>query len=255
MDNRELDLDLDLRQTGHMTIWQRMTTAATNAATSGPLSAVLHALSIGGRAPDGDAHNKGPQHDVRFTIALIALCAKMARSDGAVTLDEVEAFKRVVEIPPGEAEHVRRLFDLAKKDIAGFESYARQIGKLLDGEPQLRRDVLEGLFVIAAADGILHEKEDVFLTTVARHMHIPATELKFIRSLFVKDAATPYELLDLTPAATNAEIKSRHRELVLDNHPDRLLGRGVPPEFVSIAERKLAAINAAFDTIARERGL
>ena len=194
-----------------MTIWQRVTTAAHKATTSGALSAVLHALSIGGQVPNSDAQPHGPQHDVRFTIALIALCAKMARSDGAVTLDEVEAFKRIVVIPPGEAEHVRRLFDLAKKDIAGFESYARQIGKLLDGEPQLRRDVLEGLFVIAAADGVLHEKEDVFLTTVARHMHVPASELKFIRSLFVKDAATPYELLELTPAATQAEIKDRAR--------------------------------------------
>ena len=238
-----------------MTIWQRVTTAAQKATTSGPLSAVLHALSIGARVSNTDTPPHGPQHDVRFTIALIALCAKMARSDGAVTLDEVEAFKQIVVIPPGEAEHVRRLFDLAKKDIAGFESYARQISKLLDGEPQLRRDVLEALFVIAAADGVLHEKEDVFLTTVARHMHVPASELKFIRSLFVKDAATPYELLELTPAATPAEIKARHRELVLANHPDRLIGRGVPPEFVAIAEHKLAAINAAFDAIVRERGL
>ncbi|HEY1244850.1 MAG TPA: molecular chaperone DjiA, partial [Hyphomicrobiaceae bacterium] len=55
--------------------------------------------------------------------------------------------------------------------------------------------------------------------------------------------------------ATDEEVRRQYRKLVGDNHPDKLAGRGVPPEFVDIATRKLAAINAAYDTIAKERGL
>ena len=232
-----------------MTIWNRMTNAVATAVRGGTLADIIGQMTEQALQPGG------PQTDVRFTIALIALCAKMARSDGAVTVDEVEAFKRIVHVPPAEEANVRRVFDLAKQDVLGFEAYARQIGKLLAGEPQLLRDVVEALCVIAAADGVLHEKEDEFLKTAAEYLGVRDSEMRYIRSLFVRDAASPYEVLELLPSASNAAIKARHRKLVIAHHPDKLIGRGVPAEFVRVAEKRLAAINAAYDTVARERGL
>jgi DnaJ like chaperone protein len=179
----------------------------------------------------------------------------MAKSDGIVTCDEVDAFRRVCTFPESEAANVRRVFDLAKEDVAGYEHYARQVGRMLAHEPELRRDVIEGLFVIAAADGVLHEREDRYLSEVARMIGLTEGELEWIRSLFVATEADPYTTLGLTPAATPAEIKARHRALVIEHHPDRLIGRGVPAEFITIAERKLAAINAAFDKLAGETRL
>jgi DnaJ like chaperone protein len=192
---------------------------------------------------------------VAFTIAIIALSAKMAKSDGLVTCDEVEAFRRVCQFPETEEANVRYVFDLAKRDTAGYEHYARQVGKLLANDAELRRDVLEGLLVIAAAVGILHEKEDQYLAHVARLMGVAESEQAWVRSLFVSADADPYTTLGLTPAATAAEIKARYRKLVVEHHPDRLVGRGVPAEFVTIAERKLAAINVAYGKLAREKGI
>src|SRR5580704_15148999 len=78
----------------------------------------------------GEDANGDPRRRIAFTIAVIALGAKMAKADGAVTRDEVAAFGEVFQVPPGEAEHVRLVFDLARKSTAGFESYARQVGRL-----------------------------------------------------------------------------------------------------------------------------
>lgn len=231
-----------------MTIWQTITNAASAAVRSETISPLLRAIGLDGTA-------KAPLASVAFTIAMVALSAKMAKSDGVVTCDEVEAFRRVCSFPDSEADKVRRVFDLAKQDVAGFETYARQIGTILADEPDLRRDVLEGLFVIAAADGVLHEREDRYLTAVAGHLGIAAAEMAWVRSLFVIGSGSPYEVLGSAPTASNDAIRARHRALVLEHHPDRLIGRGVPAEFVTISERKLAAINAAFDAIARERGL
>jgi len=192
---------------------------------------------------------------VAFTVALIALAAKLARSDGAVSIGEFEAFKRIVELPEGEEANVRRLFDLAKQDVAGYETYARQVGLLLKDEPDIRHDVLEALFLVAASDGALHEKELTYLETVSRLIGIPQSEFHYVRSLFVRDGQSPYELLGLTPAASNDEIKARHRQIVREHHPDRLVGRGLSSEFVAAAERHVAAVNAAFDAISAERGL
>ena len=115
--------------------------------------------------------------------------------------------------------------------------------------------MLEGLLYVAAADGALHPKEDVFLKSVAQRFGFADNEYRYFRARFVRDGDNPYDVLKLPPSANNAEIRAQYRKLVKDNHPDKLVGRGVPPEFVDLATRKLAAINAAYDSIAKERGL
>lgn len=228
-----------------MTIWQTISSAAAAAARLETIAPILRAVGLDAGAPS---------MSITFTIAIVALSAKMAKSDGIVTCDEVAAFRRVCAFPDSEADNVRHVFDLAKRDVAGYETYARQVGRLLADEPELRRDVLEGLFVIAAADGIIHEREDAYLANVASLIGVTEAELAWVRSLFVAAEADPYTTLGLTPSATPAAIRARHRALVLEHHPDRLIGRGVPAEFVTIAERKLAAINAAFDKLMGETG-
>ena len=196
-----------------------------------------------------------PQNDIAFTIAVIALSAKMARADGVVSPLEMQAFKQVFQTAPEEERNVKRVFDLAKQDVAGYDSYADEIAKLLGDNKKLLQDVLEGLIYVATVDGGLHPEEDAFLADVARRFGFSPSEYRFFRARFVADHGNPYDALRLSPDATNEEIKRQYRKLVADNHPDKLIGRGVPPEFVEIATRKLAAINAAYDTIAKERGL
>ena len=208
--------------------------------------------------------NPGPstpaQQRAAFTIAFVALAAKMAKADGSVAPIEAETFRKLYEVSPNEAANVRRVFDLAAEDTAGYESYARQIAKALADEPRLLRDVFDGLFHIAAADGVIHPCEDAFLRTVADIFGIGAAEFRAIRAAFVQDGTraasdSPYEILGVSPSISDSALKARHRELVRDHHPDSLAARGVPPEFHAAASRKLAVINAAFDAILRERGL
>ena len=73
--------------------------------------------------------------------------------------------------------------------------------------------------------------------------------------MFVHDPDDAYTVLGLTPSISNDALRSHYRRLVRDNHPDAAIARGVPEEFVEMANRKLAAINAAYEEVARERGL
>lgn len=233
-----------------MSIWEKAVSAVSAGGWPGSLASALAKLFTG--EPDG---RDDPSTDVRFTIALVALCAKMARSDGAVTDEEVAAFERIVAVPQNEHGNVRRLFNLATEDVAGFEEHARRVGWLFSDRPDLKRDVIEALMVIAAADGILHEREDWFVREAAKAIGVPESDMLYVRSLFVSDPQSPYAVLGLTPGASDAEIRARHRKLVVENHPDKLIGHGVPAELVIVAERKLAAINAAYDKIRVERDL
>src|ERR1700745_1303060 len=117
----------------------------------------------------GEDANGDPRRRIAFTIAVIALGAKMARADGAVTRDEVAAFLEVFQGAPGEEDHVRLVFDLARKSTAGFESYARQIGRLFATDRGVLEDLLGGLFHIALADGRGSPAEDDYLRAVSGH--------------------------------------------------------------------------------------
>lgn len=188
-------------------------------------------------------------------MAVIALGAKMAKADGVVSPVEVAAFHQAFKTPADEAHNVARVFELAQKDVAGFETYASQVRDLLGGDPQLLRAVLESLFHIASADRALHPGEDAFLHTVAERFGFSESAYRHVRAQFVEDAGSPYDVLGIDPSASDEQVKARHRKLVRENHPDLVVGLGLPDEMIAVANRKLAAINAAFSVIAKERGL
>jgi DnaJ like chaperone protein len=233
-------------------LWQKLAVLAgvVGEAGSGLLAELGRALRSEGAPAPAD-----PLRSVAFTIAVIALCAKMAKADGIVAAAEVRAFEEVFAVPPQERHNVERVYRLAQQDVAGFEAYASHLARLLKDDRKLLQHVLEGLLHVAAADGVLHPKEDAFLREVAARFGFPESEYRFYRARFVADAASPYDVLGLTPAASPSEIKAKYRQLVVGNHPDKLIGRGVPSEFVAIATRKVAAFNAAYAQIARERRL
>ena len=233
-----------------MTVWQKISGLATAVGDAG--GSLLSELSgvLGLNRHDGE-----PQKDVAFTVAVIALSAKMARSDGVVSRHEMEAFEQIFRFDPAESANVAHVFNLAKQDVAGFETYADQVATLLKDDRKLLQHVLEGLLYVAAADGALHPKEDEFLKAIAVRFGVTESEFRFFRARFVIDHGNPFDVLKLSPDTGNDEIKAQYRKLVRDNHPDKLMAAGVPAEFVALATRKLAAINAAYDTIAKERGL
>lgn len=236
-------------------VWGKIGGAGLGLAIGGPLGALVggvagHFLLDRVGAPFG----RTPR-DVVFTTGLVALAAKMAKSDGVVLPSEVEAFGRVVQVEPAARAGVERLFDLAKKTTSGFEAYARQLATTFGDEPALLEDVLDGLFQIAGADGALHEAEERYLRAVSGIFGFDEAAFQRIAARHVRLPDDPYLVLGLDREADDAALKARHRALVAEHHPDRALARGLPAEAVAIATRRLAAINAAYDRIAQERGL
>ena len=193
---------------------------------------------------------------VAFSVAMIALSAKMAKADGVVTQDEIRAFQDIFEVPREQARNVARLYDLARRDVAGFEAYAEQMARLCgSGRANCRmlEDILDGLFYIATADGVLHEREGAFLHRVAEIFRIEEAHYRTIMARHVDlGAGDPYRVLGIERGVPFAEVRKRYRKLVADNHPDRLVARGLPQEFINIATKRLAAINAAYEAIERE---
>lgn len=221
-----------------MSIWSRISAAVAALAKGEPLSAVFDQL----RTP--------PERSVGFTIAVIALGAKMAKADGQVTRDEVTAFREVFQIAAADEPGAARVFNMARQDVAGFEEYAHKIKGMFGEADAALCDLIEGLFHIAMADGTYHPNEDAFLERVAEILEIPEVEFRRMRARFVPDAVPdPYDILGVPPGTPMSETRAAWRRLVRENHPDQLLARGLPEEALKLAESRMIAINRAWEDI------
>jgi len=189
--------------------------------------------------------------DAAFTFALIALAAKMAVSDGVVTASELHAFQRTVEIPAGIEQQVDRLFKLAQQDVAGYEAYARKIGRFFNDSPDTLEHVLDSLFFIASADGMIHEAELDYLKSVSNIFGFDDARFEQLAAqhVLLDSGADPYIVLGLPPQADKDEVRRAYRTLVAEHHPDRLIAKGVPEELISIATARMAAVNQAYAKI------
>src|SRR5580693_4612250 len=247
-----------------MSVVDRILVGARHLSFGGPLGHLL--AHIGEHLPhwhtpmghDGRPADNGhgdPRRRVTFTIAVIALGAKMARADGEVTRDEVAAFNEVFRTPPGEEAHVRLIFDLARRSTHGFESYARQVGRLFADDRAVLEDLLGGLFHIALADGALCAAEDAYLREVARLFGFTAADYARIRATHAgapdQEPEDAYAILGVAASASPDEIRVAYHRLVRETHPDALASQGLPPELMARATARIARINAAHDRLVK----
>jgi DnaJ like chaperone protein len=191
-----------------------------------------------------------PGEDPAFSTAVTALGAKLAKADGYADHHEFAAFSEVFQADRKAERNVRRLYDLAGQTTHGFESYARRLAKRYGQCPQLLEDVLDGLFHIAKADGAVSDHEMAYLEQVSHLFGLSPLTFQRLRATHVGSAKDdPYVVLDVPPDASDEAVRGAWKRALSDAHPDRVLARGLPAEFVEVAHEKSAAINAAYDAI------
>ncbi len=258
-----------------MGYWGKIIGGMAGFAMGGPFGAVVGA-ALGHAADNGGMPNMGfsfgshtmlnparvaamlGRRDQVFSICVVVLAAKLAKCDAPVKRAEIDAFKRHFRVPQEAVRDIGRLFDQAREDEAGFESYAIQLGEAFDDNRGVLEDVLSALFVIARADGPVNAPEQDFLARVHRRFGLDQVAWDRAKGSVPRPAADtpdPYAVIGVSASASDEEIRATWKKLMRENHPDSLASRGVPAEFIARANDKVARINAAWDRIKRERGL
>ncbi|MEL6363631.1 MAG: TerB family tellurite resistance protein [Pseudomonadota bacterium] len=203
---------------------------------------------------DAFAERRAERDAALFSVALIALSAKMAKADGIVTDDEVAAFGDFFGAPAEEMDKVRALYGLAQEDVAGFDHYARRVARIYAEEPTVLEDVLDCLFHVAGADGVAHPEELRLLKQASDIFGIKEGCWRRIKAAhFGVDPEDAFAILGVEPDASDEEISAARRDLAKRHHPDALAARGVPLEALKIAEGRMAAVNAAYEKIMSDR--
>jgi DnaJ like chaperone protein len=236
-----------------MSIWATLAGTALGLVIGGPLGALAGAAA-GGAVDAMRARATNPERRrVAFSIAAIALAAKMASADGNASAAEFATFQRLFHVDPSEANNARRFYDLAKGSMAGFQAYAIQAADLLGQGSATLEDLLDALWMIAAVDGF-HEAELAFLGEVATILGFDEAAQARIRRRHLAPAADdPWAVLGVEPGVDATGLRAAYHALVKRYHPDRALAEGVPSEFIRVSELRMADINAAYDRLTGRR--
>ncbi|MBL4839017.1 MAG: TerB family tellurite resistance protein [Kordiimonadaceae bacterium] len=239
-----------------MSIWGKIIGGTAGLALGGPIGALL-GLTVGAAVDASVSAATGGSENTKqitFTIGVIALSAKMAKADGQVTRQEVDAFKTVFRVPQSEMVNVGKVFDLARQHTAGFDAYARQLATLMKNHRHVLSDVLEALMFIAKSDGHVHPNELNFIRAVAKIFYYTPVEIdSFVHRHVGADPECPYTVLGVKPDIDDKTLKKKYRNLVRESHPDYLIAQGVPSDMIAVATRRAAEINTAYDEIVKSR--
>jgi len=101
------------------------------------------------------------------------------------------------------------VFNLAKQDAAGYETYAERLATMFKDNRKLLEDVLEGLFHIVKADDVLHPRAEQFLAGVAKRFGMNATEFAYLKARHVIGAKrNPYDVLGVKSSVSNEEHRA-----------------------------------------------
>jgi DnaJ like chaperone protein len=187
------------------------------------------------------------------------MVGKLAKADGRVCEDEIAAIQRISREALGLDAQTRKyainVFSQAKDSPESFDDYARQFGELFWQEQQICSFMMSFLFQIAMADGELHPQEEAMLLDAKEAFALPESLFQSLRSRYVGHTTSTvslkkhYENLGVTADASLSEIKKAYRQKAAEFHPDKIEGKGLPPEFIKFANDRLAEINASYEAL------
>jgi DnaJ like chaperone protein len=200
-----------------------------------------------------------------FNEALLILGAKLCKSDGKVSPEEILLFQEYFGIDDSVIPKFREVFYQSVDDNRSVVEIAGSLYEMLANKREALEFILAGLIQIAASDGIIHENEILFVRTVASQFHFSKVELDQLFAIFQNASAnsdsrsnkeTRYEstglifhlrVLGLEGKVDFNKVKEVYRELVRRHHPDMLSAQGVAVDKVRAAEQMLMAINVSFE--------
>ena len=236
-----------------MSIWGKIFGGTGGFFIGGPLGGLLGVFA--GHAIDKFTSKKLPEsiavRQVNFTIGVIALSAKMAKADGIVSSQELDAFKKGLIINQDELHNVERVWNLAKQSVLGFDSYAKQLAKLFKPRSTILENLIHLLFTIAKSDGEITNQETEFLKKVSNIFGFDEKKFLFFKEIYLNDKNDPYAILLSNINDSIDVINQRRIFLLKKHHPDILISKGQPIEFVEKNNHYVKMINKSWEYIKR----
>ena len=188
-----------------------------------------------------------------FFVSLLVLSSAVIKADGRTHPSELDYVKNYIRSNFGDAavnEAVRILESLNSQQV-NIYSVGQQIAANMNYSQRMQ--LFDYLTRIAIADGEFSKSEKDVLEAIGGVIGLTSSDVASIISMFYRDADSAYAVLEISPSATNDEVKAAYRRMAMKNHPDKVATLG--PEVQKAAAEKFRKVQEAYETIKKQRGL
>ena len=188
-----------------------------------------------------------------FMVSLLVLLGAVKKADKQLLkseLDYVKNFLRQQFSHQYTQEYMILFKDIIKQDYP-IRDVCRQIQRSMDHPSRL--ELIHVLFGLSKADGHIHPDEIKVINTIGRYLNINDSDFDSIKAMFVKDTQSAYKILEIKKSVTDSEVKKAYRKMASKYHPDKVNHLG--DDLKHLAEEKFKAMNDAYQSIKKERGM
>lgn len=237
----------------------------------GPLGAIVgaalgHHFIDKKRSSPGDGFNNNDQRgqlseaeslQAAYFACVFSILGKIAKADGAVTPDELAVVEKIIQglnVAEEEKKFARRIFNEAKASPYSLDDFALQFYGAHHDRPTILYSFVDIIFQVAAADGVLHPAEEASIRRIKDIFHLQDQQFDSIQARYFKGADKHYRILHCTPESTDEEIKKNYKSLAKEFHPDTIISKGLPDEFIQFATSRFQEIQEAYEQIKQKRG-
>lgn len=206
-----------------------------------------------------------------FFTATFSVLGHLAKADGRVTRDEIRLTEHVMhqmQLGAELRELARNLFRQGKEPGFVLDEVLDQFRRECHRSRMLMRMFVEILLQAAYVDGALHPAERTILLHICSRLGFSRAQFDHLDAMVRAAAGGPaskrrtpadelgraYQLLDVSPGASDSEVKKAYRRLLNQHHPDKLVAKGLPEEMMKLAGEKTHEIRQAYERIRAERG-
>lgn len=189
---------------------------------------------------------------VDFKNSLLILIAAIMNADGSVMKSELELVKAMLVRTYGEEEARKLLLRLRDylKESHNLAEVCRNLRMRMSYSPRL--ELVHVLFKISRADGVISPAEINLIQQIATQLGISTPDYLSIRAMFVSSPDSDFQILEVTTAAPEDEVKKAYRKMVMRFHPDRL--QGLDDAEKKAAEDKFLKVQQAYENIKKIKG-
>lgn len=236
-------------------------------AMAGPLGAIAgaalgHAFDSNGQHYHTTERARlAPGEEAQFTffVAAFSMLAKLAKADGRISREEVEAVEKFMvydlSLDPESRKFATNVFNTAIESQDHFIDYATQFYNQFQTQPQMLDLMIDILVRVSLADGVLNPSEDKLIQSAVRIFNFSDDQYGTIRARYVTESERYYAILDCDKNDSDQHIKQQYRKLVSEYHPDKIASKGLPEEFIKFANDKFREIQEAYEMVKKERGI
>ena len=188
-----------------------------------------------------------------FLVSLLVLSAAVIKADGKTLQSELDYVKDFVRRNFGDAavpEAMRMLNEFTRQDV-NIYSVGPQIARFMNYSQRLQ--LFHYLAQLAMADGQFDKKEKSVLEAIGATIGLGGADINSVIAMFYKETSSAYTVLEVSPSATDDEVRAAYRKMAMKNHPDKVATLG--PDVQKAAAEKFRQVQEAYEAIKKERGM